>query len=206
MRPMTVSTLASAISSKSSAMPIATQATQSRQGWIILPLLLLLIGLTLPQTLRAESVYQTPQAFLAETFPGTPPAPEMLWLNEEAKATIEQILGHRYTLLRIRHWQQDRRSAWILEEIGKDRPITIGVVVNGNIIEKVRVLIFRESRGDEVRYPFFTTQFTGAALREDLTLDRRIDGITGATLSVRALIKTARLALYLHQITTQPRK
>ncbi len=203
---MTVSTLALAISSKSNAMSTVTQTSRPRQGQIILPLLLFWFGLMLPQTLQAESVYQTPQAFLAEAFPGTPPAPEMLWLTEEVKARIEQMLGHRYTLLRIRYWQQEQRSAWILEEIGKDRPITIGVVVNGNIIEKVRVLVFRESRGDEVRHPFFTTQFTGAALREDLTLDRHIDGITGATLSVRALIKTARLALYLHQITDQPRK
>lgn len=57
--------------------------------------------------------------------------------------------------------------------------------------------MFRESRGFEVRYPFFTDQFRGARLREGLDLDREIDGISGATLSVRALTKLARLALLL---------
>ncbi|MEW5756688.1 MAG: FMN-binding protein [Pseudomonadota bacterium] len=169
-------------------------------------MLLLLFGLAFSQNLPAESVYQTPESFLADAFNNQPPAPEMLWLTEETKATIERILGHRYASLRIRYWRQGERSAWILEEIGKERPITIGFVVNNDTLEKVRVLVFRESRGDEVRHPFFTTQFTGAALRADLALDRPIDGITGATLSVRALIKTARLALYLHRITGQSRQ
>jgi hypothetical protein len=68
-------------------------------------------------------------------------------------------------------------------------------------MELLRVLEFRESRGWEVRYPFFTDQFGGIGLRPDLQLDRPIDGISGATLSVRALKKLARLALYLTQQT-----
>jgi len=50
----------------------------------------------------------------------------------------------------------------------------------------------------EVRYPFFTDQYKDASLQKDKQLDRTIDGISGATLSVRALTKLARLALYLH--------
>ena len=96
------------------------------------------------------------------------------------------------------------RSAWILEEIGKDKPITVGLVVNNNTLERIRVLIFRESRGWEVRYPFFTDQFRGAGLADEHRLDRHIDGISGATLSVRALEKLARLALYLHGKTISP--
>ena len=63
----------------------------------------------------------------------------------------------------------------------------------------VKVLIFRESRGWEVRYPFFTDQFKGATLVTDNNLDRKIDGITGATLSVNALTKLGRIALLLHK-------
>jgi uncharacterized protein with FMN-binding domain len=85
-----------------------------------------------------------------------------------------------------------------LEEIGKEQPITTGIVVEDGKIDQVKVLVFRESRGFEVRYPFFTDQFRGATLREGLDLDREIDGISGATLSVRALTKLARLALLLH--------
>ena len=41
------------------------------------------------------------------------------------------------------------------------------------------------------------------ALTDDLDLDKPIDGISGATLSVRALNKTARMALFFDQHTKQ---
>jgi hypothetical protein len=71
-------------------------------------------------------------------------------------------------------------------------------VVSGGRLERIKVLVFRESRGWEVRHPFFTDQFRETGLTGDLDLDRDIDGISGATLSVRALKKLSRLALYLH--------
>jgi hypothetical protein len=106
--------------------------------------------------------------------------------------------------LRIRYWGEGSRTAWVLEEIGKVKPITVGLVINDDRLEKIRVLAFRESRGWEVRYPFFTDQFTGIGLNDDKQLNRSIDGISGATLSVRALEKLARLALYLHSRTRLP--
>ena len=81
------------------------------------------------------------------------------------------------------------------------KPITTGLVINEDRVERIRVLEYRESRGGEVRHPFFTGQFKGAGLTEEHRLDRPIDGISGATLSVRALKKLAALALYLHRIT-----
>jgi uncharacterized protein with FMN-binding domain len=104
----------------------------------------------------------------------------------------------------MRYWTRDHRSAWILEEIGKEQPITTGIVVQGGRIERIKVLIFRESPGWEVRHDFFTEQFKAAGLTEKHGLDRHIDGISGATLSVRALTRLARLALFLdHQIEVQ---
>jgi hypothetical protein len=152
-------------------------------------------------TLQARGTYQEPEEFLREVFSGTPPEPATLWLKGDVKEAVTAILGHRYNALRIRYWGKDRRTAWILEEIGKDQPITTGFVVSAGKLETVRVLIFRESRGWEVRHPFFTDQFTGAGLADGQRLDRNIDGISGATLSVRALEKLARLALFLHSRT-----
>lgn len=153
----------------------------------------------------AGGVYQSPEAFIAGTFSDKPPAPQLLWLKGDVRETSTAIMGHRYPAIRIRYWLQDGRSAWILEETGKERPITTGLVVGDHGIEKIRVLIFRESRGWEVKHPFFTDQFPGAGLDDELSLDRDIDGISGATLSVRALKKLARLALYFHrQVSTAP--
>ena len=157
-----------------------------------------------PVIARADGGYQSPEEFLLEAFHGTTPEPRVVWLKGDIKGTASKILGHPYPGLRIRYWGEGGRSAWILEEIGKVKPITVGLVVNDDGLERIRVLAFRESRGWEVRYPFFTDQFTGIGLTEGNELDRSIDGISGATLSVRALKKLARLALYLHSQTRTP--
>lgn len=145
-----------------------------------------------------EDVYLAPEAFLAEAFGGDVPAPRKLWITRDLKPAVADIMGHDLGALRVSYWARGRRTAWILEEIGKVHPITTGLVVDDGRIATIRVLIYRESRGWEVRYPFFTDQFLGARLEGDLGLDRGIDGISGATLSVNALTRLARLALYLH--------
>ena len=146
----------------------------------------------------ARGTYQEPADFLADTFGAEPPSPGVVWLRDETRETATTILGHKYPALRVRYWGDSQRSAWILEEIGKDQPITVGLVVSDGRLERIKVLVFRESRGWEVRHPFFTDQFRDIGLTGDLDLDRGIDGISGATLSVRALKKLSRLALYLH--------
>jgi hypothetical protein len=152
----------------------------------------------------ARGAYQTPQEFLAEVFPGGSPAAAPLWLSEPLRTQVRNVLGHDLPALRLRYWRREGRTAWILDEIGKDQPITTGVVVADGTIETIRVLVFREIRGWEVRYPFFTDQFRGARLNADLRLDRPIDGITGATMSVRALTNVARLALVLDHAAAKP--
>ncbi len=161
--------------------------------------LLLAVLLGLPgATALARGINQTPDAFIQETFP-RPPKPKVIWLTGDLKKEIEKILQHPYAKLRVKYWKKGDKSAWVLDEIGKEKPITVGVIINDGKIASLRVLAFRESRGWEVEQPFFTRQFTQAGLRKDNRLDRNIDGITGATLSVRALKKLARMALLLDQ-------
>ena len=153
---------------------------------------------------HAERVYQQPDAFVAEAFGGHAPAPAVLWLTGDLKTEVRAILDHDYPALRVRYWGQGARSVWVLEEIGKESPITVGTVVENNRIAQMRVLIFRESRGWEIESPAFIRQYLGAALKPNqdskaAQLDRSIDGISGATLSVRALSKLSRLALLLHR-------
>jgi hypothetical protein len=152
----------------------------------------------------ARGVYLTAEAFLVEAFAGAEPRLETLWLSPEIKQRATRILDHPPAGLRLRFWRAGSRTAWILDEIGKTHPITIGVVVEDGAVAAIRVLEFRESRGDEVRFPFFTQQFEGVGLKagEALRLDRTIDGITGATLSVSAMERVARLALLFHAEAT----
>jgi len=147
--------------------------------------------------------YLEPDDYLATAFPQGTPAARTLWVTGPLRESIEGILGHRFASLRVRYWQEGQTSAWILDEIGKELPITIGVTICDDAIANVRVLEFRESRGWEVKYPFFTDQFEAARLGDDGRLDRDIDGITGATLSVAAVSRVARIALLLHDKVNQ---
>lgn len=141
--------------------------------------------------------YLSAEDFLANSFIEVP-QPRMLWLTPELQEAATDILGHRYRGLRLRYWKKGERTAWILDEIGKERPITIGVVVDAGKMVKVDILAYRETRGGEVRHPFFLEQFTGLKLTDGRALSGEIDGITGATLSVRAVTNISRLALFLH--------
>ena len=165
----------------------------------ILALMLALLSAAAPA--RADEIYQTPNAFLAEAFT-TLPAPELLDVTPAMRADIERILAHPYRAQRVRYWREGTRTAWILEEIGKYRPITVGLIVENGALATLRVLIYRESHGWEVRHDFFTAQFKGMTLTENNRLSDRVDGISGATLSVNALQNLARLALYFDKAIT----
>ncbi len=162
-----------------------------------------LLCLLVVSAIQARGVYQEPDQFLNEVFHGEVPEVRKLWIQADMVPEIRKHLGRDLGALRVSYWQQEKRTAWVLEEIGKTQPITVGIVVNDNTIETVRILIFRESRGWEVRYPFFTDQFTGLGLTDDDELDEEIDGISGATLSVRAVRRLAALALYFHRTVNQ---
>jgi len=143
----------------------------------------------------AEMVYQSPENFLAENLPAC--RQQALWLKSGIKSQIETLIGHPFPGVRVRYCQQGGRTAWILDEIGKTEPITSGIIVDRGQVETVRVLVFRESRGFEVHRSAFTRQYESAVLDGNNKLDRHIDGITGATLSVSALNRQVKLALLL---------
>jgi len=140
--------------------------------------------------------------FLKAAFPDGLPKSEVVWLTGKLRDTASDILGHKPGRLRIRYWRKAERTAWVLNEIGKDQPITAGIVIAANGVQMVSVLRYRERRGGEVRFPFFTRQFHGAKLDSGYRLKQHIDGISGATLSVRAMTRMTRLALYLHGVVT----
>ncbi|MFA5941971.1 MAG: FMN-binding protein [Sinimarinibacterium sp.] len=176
---------------------------QARPGSRLGRACVLMLALSVaPAIASAEETYLAPDRFVAEAFDGQPPAPQILWLTGALRDDVQHILGHAPDALRVRYWRAGARSVWILDEVGKDQPITAGFVVEDNALRQLRVLIYRESRGWEVRHDFFTRQFDGARLTPQQELDTRIDNISGATLSVNALQRLAKLALRLHAETS----
>jgi hypothetical protein len=161
---------------------------------------IVLLSLIISSSLIYAESYQSQEDFLTQIFVETIPKPQLLWISRKIKPSVEKILRHKTNFLRIRYWQNTTKSVWILNEIGKTKPITVAVVIEQQKISQLKVLAFRESRGWEVKYPFFTEQFKHIALQADLQLSQKIDGISGATLSVRALTKIAQLALFFDQV------
>ena len=160
---------------------------------------ILISTLLFTENIHAKGTYQQPDDFINNAFSQQPPEPDIIWIKDELRVAIENILQHKYKAKRIRYWQKKQRSVWILDELGKKKPITTGIIIDKNKISQLKVLIFRETRGWEVRYPFFSKQFNQLSLVNKNELSDAVDGISGATLSVRALTKLARIALLLNQ-------
>ncbi len=145
--------------------------------------------------------FQTPEAFLAEVFAGSPPPPQVLNLGGAEQQRIAAVFGRNFPQQRVRYWQQDGRSAWIFDDIGKEGyvPTTCGFVVRDGVLEHLRVLVYRESRGEQVGEKSFLDQLTGARAVGN-ALDRPVDNISGATLSVQMMERMARTALELDSL------
>ena len=162
------------------------------------------IGLVLilanPFSLKAES-YLTSQQFVDGAFGANAAKLETLWMTKDVAQQADKILGHAPKQSRQRFWKHDLQTAWILNEIGKEEPITAGFIVESGKIVQASILEYRESRGGEVRHANFLKQYQGVSLLPDNFLNKNIDGISGATLSVRAMGRMARLALYYDQIS-----
>lgn len=162
--------------------------------WVLLP-----VAALAGPVIAGEQVYLAPRDFLMQAL-GQIPEPRVLWITQAMRTRLTEILGHEPTQLRQRYWVAGGKTAWILEEVGKEAPITTGFVVSDGRIEQARVLVYRESRGGEIRYPAFLAQYDHAGLTGEGRLDKPIDGIAGATLSVHAMERMAREALWLDRL------
>lgn len=86
--------------------------------------------------------------------------------------------------------------AVVTEEIGMYKPITsmVGVTPDGRVGE-VAVMVYRESRGGDVRRKRFLSQYRGKKMSDPIRINKDIINVTGATLSVRSMNAQVREAL-----------
>lgn len=155
--------------------------------------LVAVLGLTALRFSRGETMGES---FAASYFNPLPPAVDIPVRGSQA-GTIRDILGRPYDRKTIRCWRAANTAVWILEARAKSGRITAGFALRDGRLERVKVLEYRGQHGRDVQSGSFTRQFDGAGLSSDRQLDRSIDGISGATISVRTLVHMARLALVL---------
>jgi thiamine biosynthesis lipoprotein len=151
------------------------------------------------------------QVFMSEADAIKIIAPQAVWtediksLDDAARQSLAKSTrlrfaepGYRFQVAR----EGDRATAYALtlEEIGKTEPITftVGLDAAGKITEVI-LLVYRESRGAEVRDPRFLKQFRGKTRRDPVQIDRDILNYAGATLSSQALARGVRKALALFE-------
>jgi len=120
-------------------------------------------------------------------------------LRERVRALMRRAPSYwepAYRVFRVARHAADPGFVIVVEEIGKHRPITFAVAVDGGArVVDVAVLAYREAYGGEVRDKRFLRQYSGKTLDDPLLPYRDIRNISGATLSVEATGRAARKAI-----------
>ena len=144
--------------------------------------------------LRAQEVLLTRDQAIHEIFPEAASVSAERRALGAARARLERELGRPIaedTVEVLRVLDRDgqlRGYAVVAEEIGKYRPITFMVGVTPQLtVRDVAVMVYRESRGGDVKRKRFLSQYRGKSSRDPIDSNRDIINVSGATISVRAM-------------------
>lgn len=140
-------------------------------------------------------IYHTAEEARGEIFPEAVEfATETRIIPSQAKVDLERHLGRPFAedslevFLGYDEADELLGYAVLSDEIGKYQPITFMVGVSPDFrVRGAAILVYRESRGGEVRHSRFLRQYRNKTSRDPIRINRDIVNITGATLSVRAL-------------------
>jgi hypothetical protein len=140
-------------------------------------------------------VYLTPEQALHEIYEGTAAVDTVrAVLGAGDREALHRKLGHpvpgdTVVVYEPRSADGTRLGYTVIgEEIGKYRPITFMVGTDTAFaVRDVEILVYRESRGGEVRRSRFLRQYRGKTDADPIRTSRDVLNVAGATLSVTAL-------------------
>ncbi|MBC8551561.1 MAG: FAD:protein FMN transferase [Candidatus Brocadiales bacterium] len=149
-----------------------------------------------------SQVYMTEEQALREVFPH---CDEILFsvvpLTKEEKSQLQNKLRRKIyedffvVYMGIKSGEVTG-YAIITEEIGKFHPYTFVVSVDlEGKIDKIAILVYRESRGSDIAKKRFLYQFKGKSLKNRIRINRDIINISGATMSVVTMCKGVKKVL-----------
>ena len=141
--------------------------------------------------------------FLNKVFKNQIPKKERLIVKGEYKEKIRAIMGNKYKKRMFSYWQNNTEQVWILNSIGKYKPITAAFITDNCKVKSSHVLVYREQHGYEIKYTAFLLQFKETEMDKTLKLNTKIDNISGATLSVNSMKRMARTALLLSKLSNE---
>ncbi|WP_447599265.1 FMN-binding protein [Nitrospira sp. Nam80] len=147
-----------------------------------------------PQEMGQEDVFLTEDEAARLMFPKSERiGKEVIQLTPDQKKVIEDRIGwhfpeNDFNVYLGKTGAQTDGYAIVQNTIGKHKPITymVGVDPAGEVLN-IEVLIYRESRGSEVRTKRFNAQYEGKTVFDPIRMNKDIINISGATMSVRSL-------------------
>jgi len=118
---------------------------------------------------------------------------DVIKLSPEKKSHIEERIGWKFPEQSFEIYIGETGTqvdgyALVQNTIGKHKPMTymVGIDSKGQVSD-VELLVFRESRGSEIRQKRFNAQYEGKTVLDPVRINKDIINITGATMSVRSM-------------------
>ena len=156
------------------------------------------------EELGQEDIYLTADEAARLMFPDSERIrQETLTLTSEQKALVQERIGWHFPETSFEVYIGETNGtrdgfAVLQNTIGKHKPMTymVGMDSAGEATS-VEVLIYRESRGSEVRTKRFNYQYEGKTIYDPIRINRDIINISGATMSVRSMSAGVKRALVL---------
>jgi FMN-binding domain len=114
-------------------------------------------------------------------------------LSPERKTQIEERIGWKFPEEEFDVYIGETGTrvdgyAVVQNTIGKHKPMTYMVGVDGQgSVSDIELLVFRESRGSEIRQKRFNAQYEGKTVLDPVRINKDIINISGATMSVRSM-------------------
>ena len=118
---------------------------------------------------------------------------DLIKLNAEKKTQIEDRIGWKFPEEEFEVYIGETGTrvdghAMVQNTIGNHKPMTYMVGVDGQgSVSDIELLVFRESRGSEIRQKRFNSQYEGKTVLDPVRINKDIINISGATMSVRSM-------------------
>lgn len=116
-------------------------------------------------------------------------------IPEAIKQTVEQNSNQRFFRDKVYYWTVLKKDSTVAiavldNVLGKAMPITFMIIFDGSgAILNAHIIKYRESIGGEVSNPAWLNQFNGFNQTDFANSKAKVDGISGATISVRSVSK-----------------
>ena len=150
-------------------------------------------GVFLTEDQAPAAVFPEAKRFQRAEIEATPELRERM--RRHLNGTTPSLWEERYVVFHAFDGERLLGDAFLVEEIGKHRPISFVVGLRPDrTVEDVAVMAYREAFGGEIRTRRFLAQYHGKGSADPLRTYHEVMNVAGATLSVDAASRAVKKA------------